>query len=67
MLITLKEYAALHNRAVSSIRDKIHRGVMKTAVKMGRDWLIDSDEPYEDSRVVSGKYVGLTKKRKTGK
>ena len=49
-LITITEYAAMHGRDPASVRQKALRGGFKTAVKIGRDWLIDKDEPYEDLR-----------------
>ena len=50
MLITLKEYALRHNRNPDTVRQKALRGTFNTAVKIGRDWLIDEDEPYTDRR-----------------
>lgn len=49
-LIPLTEYAKKHGKEVSSVRQKALRGGFKTAVKMGRDWVIDADEPYTDNR-----------------
>lgn len=46
MLIPLVEYAEIHGRNPATARQKALRGGFKTAVKMGRDWFIDSDEPY---------------------
>ena len=50
MEISLKEYAARHNRAAATVRQKAIRGGFKTARRVGRDWLIDEDEPYIDER-----------------
>lgn len=50
MLITLKEYAARLDKNPDVVRQKALRGTFKTAVKIGRDWLIDEDEPYTDAR-----------------
>lgn len=50
MKITLKEYAARNGRAHASARHMAQRGSFKTAEKVGRDWLIDEDEPYPDHR-----------------
>ncbi|MCD8053535.1 MAG: hypothetical protein LUF00_05755 [Lachnospiraceae bacterium] len=55
MLITLKEYAQIHGRAPVSVRQLAARGGLKTAVKMGRDWLVDSEEPYPDGRTKEAK------------
>ena len=49
-LITLKEYAERHGRDPATVRQKALRGTFVTAVKIGRDWLIDEDEPYSDLR-----------------
>ncbi len=61
-LITLKEYAARHGKLLDIARQKANRGGFKTAVRMGRDWFIDEDEPYEDLRVKSGKFKDWRKK-----
>lgn len=55
-LITIKEYAEKHGKAHVTVAQKCQRGGYKTAQKIGRDWLIDEDEPYSDNRVSSGKY-----------
>lgn len=65
MLITLKDYAAKVGRCESAIRRKILRGTLH-AEKIGRDWLIDENTPYEDGRITSGEYVGRRRKPKTG-
>lgn len=61
-LITLKEFAALHGLDPSTVRHQIRNGRIKTAVKFGRDWFIDKNEPYVDKRVKSGAYVGWREK-----
>jgi hypothetical protein len=50
MLISLGEYAEQHGKAPISVQQKARRGGFKTAQKIGRNWVIDSDEPYEDNR-----------------
>ena len=50
MEISLKEYAARHSRAAATVRQKAIRGGFKTARRVGRDWLIDENEPYIDER-----------------
>lgn len=55
-MITLKEYAIRHERDPTVMRHKAQRGGFKTAVKFGRDWIIDEDEPLVDNRVKSGKF-----------
>jgi hypothetical protein len=49
-LISLAEYAALNGRAARSVRQKAQAGGFRTAQKIGRNWVIDSAEPYEDRR-----------------
>ena len=55
MLISISEYARIHNREISTIRHKCLRGGYKTARKIGRNWVIDSEEPYIDLRKVENK------------
>lgn len=59
--ITLVEYAKRHGRDLSVLRHKALRGGFQTAQKVGRDWMIDEDEPCTDLRVKSGKYIGARK------
>lgn len=61
-LITLKEYAERHGRNPATFRQKALRGGFKTAQKIGRDWMIDENEPLEDLRVKSGDYIGFRDK-----
>lgn len=61
-MITLREYAERHGKEPVSVRQKAQRGGFQTAQKLGRDWIIDEDEPYTDRRVTSGKYTGWRKK-----
>jgi hypothetical protein len=49
-LISLVEYAKLHGKEESTVRRKAIRGGFKTAQKIGRNWVIDKDEPYIDYR-----------------
>jgi hypothetical protein len=61
-LISIAEYAALHGKAAKTVQQKAQRGGFKTAQKIGRNWVIDSEEPYTDGRLKSGNYVGWRKK-----
>jgi hypothetical protein len=61
-LISLLEYAKIHKKSHVSVRQKAARGGFKTARKIGRNWVIDSDEPYTDRRIKSGKYKDARKK-----
>lgn len=44
-MITLTEWARRYGLDPSGPRRKAQRGGFKTAVKVGRDWLIDANEP----------------------
>ena len=63
MLIALAEYARRNGKDPATARQRAGRGAFQTAVKIGRDWLIDDAEPWTDARIRSGIYVG-TRKRK---
>lgn len=63
-MILLKAYAEKHGRAPVSVRQKAARGGFKTAQKIGRDWIIDEDEPYGDNRETSGDYKNWRKPKK---
>lgn len=60
-LISLTEYAAKHGKHRVSVQQKAQRGGFKTARKIGRNWVIEEDEPYEDNRETSGKYKNWRK------
>lgn len=64
MLISLVEYAALNGKNRTSAVRMANRGGFKTAQKIGRNWVIDSEEPWPDRRVKSGKYIGWRKPKK---
>lgn len=46
MLISLSDYAKLHNRNGDTIRRFAENGAFITAKKIGRNWVIDSEEEY---------------------
>ena len=46
MLIALTEYARLHNRSGDTLRRLAEKGTLKTAQKIGRNWVVDSEETY---------------------
>lgn len=66
MLISLIEYAKKQGRSPVSVRQMALRGGFKTAQKIGRDWLIDSEEVYPDRRKESKK-SNTTRENKNGK
>lgn len=49
-LISLKEYAELHGVTPDTVRQKVLRGGFKSAQKIGRNWVINRNEPYTDFR-----------------
>lgn len=50
MLIPLTEYARRNGRANTTVRQMAQRGGFRTARKIGRDWVIEENEPYPDHR-----------------
>ena len=62
--ILLAEYAKRVNKDTTTVLEKIYRGSLQTAEKIGRQWFIDENEEYPDLRVKTGKYVGKTRSRK---
>ena len=55
MLIPLREYAERYGKDFRMLRAKAYAGRFGTAVKVGRDWLIDSEEPCLDLHTREGK------------
>ncbi len=53
-LISLKEYAELYGVTPDTVRQKVLRGGFTTAQKIGRNWVIDAGEPYDDKRAKGG-------------
>lgn len=49
-LVPIAEYAKAHGLDPATVRQKALRGGWKTAVKLGRNWFIDPDEPHTDRR-----------------
>ena len=64
-LISLMEFAEMHGIEGATARQNALRGKYKTARKIGRNWVIDKNEPVIDNRIKSGKYVGTKKKKAT--
>ena len=56
-LISLAEYAEKNGIKHNTARKRAARGAYKTAIKIGRNWVIDKNEPHVDHRITSGKYV----------
>ena len=57
-LISLVEYAKIHGLDTSTVRQRASRGSYRTARKIGRNWVIDKNEPHIDNRVKSGNFFG---------
>ena len=49
-MITLIQYAERHKKTPATVRQLIARGAFTSATKIGRDWMIDENEPYPDRR-----------------
>ena len=62
MLISLAEYAERHGKCQEAARKMAQRGGFETARKIGRNWVIDSEEPWPDRRVKTGEYIGWYEK-----
>ena len=63
MYITLKQYAEMHGKQYSTIKDYAREGRLKTAVKVGHHWQVDSDEPYPAPLMIKdGRYSGWRQK-----
>ena len=62
MLISLVEYAERHGKNPANARQMAARGSFHTARKIGRNWVIDSEEPWPDRRVKTGEYIGWHEK-----
>lgn len=48
--ITLSQYAEQHDRNPATARQRAIRGAFHTARKVGRQWMIDENEPWNDGR-----------------
>ena len=63
-LISLIEYGERHNKNRATVRQKAKAGGFTTARKIGRNWVIDENEPYpDDKRVKSGECLDWRKKK----
>lgn len=55
--ISLTEYAELNGIKAATVRQRAIRGAYQTARKLGRNWVIDKNEPHVDHRLKSVQYV----------
>lgn len=46
MLVSLNDYASQHRRSGDTIRRLAEKGMLRTARKIARNWVIDDAEPY---------------------
>mgnify|MGYP001623605620 CR=1 FL=1 len=46
MLVALTEYAQIHNKSSDTVRRLAERGILTTAQKIGRNWVVDNEEAY---------------------
>lgn len=60
--ISLAEYAKQRGIPAVTARKRAQRGCYATAIRLGRDWLIDEEDEPVDRRVTSGKYRNWRKK-----
>lgn len=54
--ISLAEYARQRGIPLSTAQQRARRGCYVTAVKLGRDWLLDEEDEPIDHRIKSGAY-----------
>lgn len=60
--VSVAEYAAIHNVSHITIQKRCRRGSFSSARKIGRNWILDKNEPFIDRRTTSGKYRGKNTK-----
>lgn len=46
MLLSLAEYGKLYNKSNDTVRRLAEQGILQTAKKIGRNWVVDSCEKY---------------------
>ena len=63
-LIPIAEYAKKVGKSALTIADKCRRGTLPGARKLGRDWFVPRNAPYEDNRIISGRYINWRKPKK---
>lgn len=64
MLISLKQYALEHHKSMTPVKMLALSGRFKTAQKIGRQWIIDSEEKYpEDQRKYNGENLPAAREK----
>ena len=59
MLVSLSEYAKIHNRSGDTVRRFAENGVLTTAQKIGRNWVVDSEEKYPVKKRSASKKITI--------
>lgn len=59
MLISLADYAKIHDRSRDTLRRMAESGLLKSAQKIGRNWAVDSEEPYPVKKRNVGKQLAV--------
>ncbi len=59
MLIALSEYAKIHGRSGDTLRRFAEKGRLKTAQKIGRNWVVDSEEAYPARKRLKSKPITI--------
>ena len=59
MLIALSEYARMHDRSSDTLRRLAENGQLKTAQKIGRNWVVDSEEDYPVKKRTKSKPITI--------
>jgi DNA (cytosine-5)-methyltransferase 1 len=57
MLISISEYAKMHGRSSATLRRLAENGKLTTAQKIGRNWAVDSEEPYPTKQSTTTKPI----------
>lgn len=65
-LVPLGQYAARHGKSLPVVRRLADSGRLKTARKIGRNWLVDAREPYpKDLRAENCRKIAAQRKNNT--
>lgn len=59
MLIALSEYARMHDRSSDTLRRLAENGQLKTAQKIVRNWVVDSEEDYPVKKRTKSKPITI--------
>lgn len=59
MLISLSEYGSMHGKSGDTIRRMAEKKLLATAQKIGRNWVVDSDEKYPVKKRSTSKPISI--------